>query len=201
MFTGLVQGCGEVTALTIGEESMVLTFSAHDLATQVGIGDSICVNGVCLTAIKIISNEISVDVMLQTLNLTNLKDLAVGDSLNLELALRATDRMGGHIVQGHIDGVGTALLRQVSENWERLDVRVPEELLKYIVAQGSVAINGVSLTVGAIDDESHSITLWLIPETLAKTNLGKIAVGNLLNIEVDVLGKYVERLLERKTSA
>ena len=200
MFTGLVQGFGEVTALSIGEESMVLTFTAHELATHVGIGDSLCVNGVCLTAIKVIGNEVSVDVMGQTLNLTNLKDLIIGDSLNLELALRAADRMGGHIVQGHIDGVGTALLRQVSENWERLDVRVPKELLKYIVAQGSVAINGVSLTVGAIDDESHSITLWLIPETLAKTNLGEIAVGNLLNIEVDVLGKYVERLLERKTS-
>ena len=201
MFTGLVQGCGEVTALSIGEESMALTFTAHDLATQVEVGDSLCVNGVCLTAIKIINNEVSVDVMGQTLNLTNLKDLIIGDSLNLELALRAADRLGGHIVQGHIDGIGTALLCQVSENWERLDVRVPKELLKYIVAQGSVAINGVSLTVGAIDDENHSITLWLIPETLAKTNLGEIVVGNLLNIEVDVLGKYVERLLERKTSS
>ena len=201
MFTGLVQGRGEVIALTIGKESMVLTFTAHDLATHVAVGDSLCVNGVCLTAIKIIGNEVSVDVMSQTLNLTNLKNLAIGDSLNLELALRASDRMGGHIVQGHIDGVGTVLIRKAGENWERLDLGVPKELLKYIVAQGSVAINGVSLTVGAIDDESNSITLWLIPETLAKTNLGEILVGNLLNIEVDVLGKYVERLLERKTSS
>ena len=180
---------------------MALTITAHGLANQVGIGDSLCVNGVCLTAVKIINSEVTVDVMAQTLNLTNLKDLVIGDSLNLELALRAADRMGGHIVQGHIDGVGTALVLQAGENWERLDVRIPGELLKYIVAQGSIAINGVSLTVGAIDDENHSITLWLIPETLAKTNLGKIVVGNLLNIEVDVLGKFVERLLERKTSS
>ena len=127
MFTGLVQGRGEVTALTIGEESMVLTFTAHELATQVVVGDSLCVNGVCLTAIKIIGNEVSVDVMSQTLNLTNLKDLAIGDCLNLELALRAADRMGGHIVQGHIDGVGTVLIRQAGENSERLDVGVPKE--------------------------------------------------------------------------
>lgn len=179
---------------------MVLTFTAPGLATQIAVGDSVAVNGVCLTAIKVVNEEVSVDVMVQTLNLTNLKDLAIGDPLNLELALRATDRMGGHIVQGHIDGVGTVIICQPGEKWERLDVRVPEELLKYIVPQGSITIDGVSLTVGSIDDENCSITLWLIPETLAETNLGKIVVGDLLNIEVDVLAKYVKRLLERKAA-
>lgn len=201
MFTGLVQARGEVIALTKGRESMFLTFTAPGLATQIAVGDSVAVNGVCLTAIKVVNEEVSVDVMAQTLNLTNLKDLAIGDRLNLELALRATDRMGGHTVQGHIDGVGRAVIRQPGEKWERLDVRVPEELLKYIVPQGSITIDGVSLTVGSIDDENYSITLWLIPETLAKTNLGEIAVGDLLNIEVDVLAKYVERLLERKAES
>lgn len=200
MFTGLVQARGEVVALAKGRESMFLTFTAPGLAAQIAVGDSVAVNGVCLTAIKVVNEEVSVDVMLQTLNLTNLKDLAIGDRLNLELALRAIDRMGGHIVQGHIDGVGTVITCQPGEKWERLDVRVPEELLKYIVPQGSITIDGVSLTVGSIDDENCSITLWLIPETLTKTNLGEIVVGNSVNIEVDVLAKYVERLLERKAA-
>lgn len=199
MFTGLVQARGVVIALTKGRESMVLTFDARDLATQIAVGDSVAVNGVCLTAIKIVHEEVSVDVMVQTLKLTSLKDLKIGDPLNLELALRAMDRMGGHIVQGHIDGVGTVVMRHSGE--ERLDVRVPKELLKYIVAQGSITINGVSLTVGSINDQNCSITLWLIPETLEKTNLNEIAVGNSLNIEVDVLAKYVERLLERKATS
>ena len=180
---------------------MVLTFSVGDLATQIAVGDSICVNGVCLTAIEIVNEEVSVDVMVQTLNLTNLKDLIIGDRLNLELALRAADRMGGHIVQGHIDGIGRAIMRQPGEKWERLDLQVPKKLLKYIVAQGSITIDGVSLTVGSIDDENSSITLWLIPETLAKTNLSEIVVGDSLNVEVDVLAKYIERLLERKTDS
>ena len=201
MFTGLVQARGEVIALTKGHESMVLTFNARDLATQIFAGDSVAVNGVCLTARTIVNEEVSVDVMLQTLELTSLKGLKIGDPLNLELALHATDRMGGHIVQGHIDGVGTVISRQPGENWERLDLRVPQELLKYIVAQGSITIDGVSLTVGSINDESCAITLWLIPETLAKTNLGEIAVGNSVNVEVDVLAKYVERLLESKAKS
>ena len=201
MFTGLVQAHGEVIAITKRRESMVLTFSVGDLATQIAVGDSICVNGVCLTAIEIVNEEVSVDVMVQTLNLTNLKDLIIGDRLNLELALRAADRMGGHIVQGHIDGIGRAIMRQPGEKWERLDLQVPKKLLKYIVAQGSITIDGVSLTVGSIDDENSSITLWLIPETLAKTNLSEIVVGDSLNVEVDVLAKYIERLLERKTDS
>lgn len=201
MFTGLVQARGEVIALNKGHESMVLTFNAHDLATKIAVGDSVAVNGVCLTATTIVNKEVSVDVMMQTLQLTSFKDLKIGDELNLELALRASDRMGGHIVQGHVDGVGTVVMRQPGENWERLDVEVPKELMKYIVAQGSITIDGISLTVGSINDESCSITLWLIPETLAKTNLREIVVGDSVNIEVDVLAKYVERLLERKADS
>lgn len=198
MFTGLVQTRGEVTGLTKGHESMVLTFDAGDLATEVAVGDSIAVNGVCLTATAIVNSEIGVDVMLQTLKLTSLKNLKIHEPLNLELPMRPSDRMGGHIVQGHVDGVGTVVARNPGDKWERLDIRVPSELMKYVVAQGSIAINGVSLTVGSINDAGDSITLWLIPETLAKTNLGEIALGDLVNIEVDVLAKYVERLMQKR---
>ena len=200
MFTGLVQARGAVIALARGNESMVLTFNAGDLAKEIAVGDSVAVNGVCLTAIDVIKEDVSVDVMVQTLKLTSLKDLKIGDRLNLELAMRPTDRLGGHIVQGHVDGVGTVAMRQPGEKWERLDVQIPKDLLKYIVAQGSITVDGVSLTVGSIDDQSYSITLWLIPETLAKTNLGERAVGDLVNIEVDVLAKYVERLMEKKSN-
>lgn len=201
MFTGLVQARGEVIALAKGNESMVLTFNAGDLAKEIAVGDSVAVSGVCLTAIDVVKEAVSVDVMVQTLKLTSLKDLKIGDRLNLELAMRPTDRLGGHIVQGHVDGVGTVAMRQPGEKWERLDVRVPRDLLKYIVAQGSITVDGVSLTVGSIDDQSCSITLWLIPETLAKTNLGERVAGDLLNIEVDVLAKYVERLMEKKKNS
>jgi riboflavin synthase len=198
VFTGLVQARGEVTGLIKGDESMVLTFNADDLFTEVAVGDSIAVNGVCLTATAVANREISVDIMLQTLKLTSLKDLKIHDPLNLELSMRPSDRLGGHIVQGHVDGVGTVVAREPGDKWERLDVRVPSELMKYVVAQGSITINGISLTVGSINDAGASVTLWLIPETLTKTNLGEIVMGDLVNIEVDVLAKYVERLMQKR---
>jgi len=200
VFTGLIQARGEVTALSLGKESMTLTFSVGNLSAEVAVGDSIAVNGVCLTATQVVGQEVSVDVMIQTLRLTSLHELKVGSFLNLELALHPTDRLGGHIVQGHVDGVGTLVLRQPGEKWERIDVRIPESLMKYIVPQGSIAIDGISLTVGSINDEDCSVTLWLIPETLARTNLGQTAVNESVNIEVDVLAKYVERLLSKKVT-
>jgi riboflavin synthase len=201
MFTGLIQERGKVTGLIKGSDSLVLVFYAGGLTDAMSLGDSIAVNGVCLTATDITENEISVDVMYQTLALTSLKGLQIGDRLNLELAMLPTDRLGGHIVQGHVDGVGTVFARQSEEKWDRLEVKVPQKLLKYVVPQGSIALNGVSLTVGSVNDEDYIITLWLIPETLARTNLGEITLGALVNIEVDEIAKYVERLMEKREKA
>ncbi|HUX65579.1 MAG TPA: riboflavin synthase, partial [archaeon] len=159
MFTGLIQARGKVTGLIKGSDSLVLVFHAGELTHAMGPGDSIAVNGVCLTATDITENEISVDVMFQTLALTSLNGLQIGDSLNLELAMHPTDRLGGHIVQGHVDGVGTVFARQSEEKWDRLEVKAPQKLLKYIVPQGSIALDGVSLTVGSVNDEDCIITL------------------------------------------
>ena len=135
--------------------------------------------------------------MVQTLSLTSLAQLEVGSPVNLELAAQMDMRMGGHIVQGHIDGTGTVIALTPGEKWAQFDITVPEHLTKYIVNQGSITLDGVSLTVGGIDDPSNTITLWLIPETLAKTNLSDKKAGDLINIEVDILAKYVERLISK----
>ena len=159
------------------------------------VGDSIAVNGVCLTATSTSADSFTADVMVQTLALTSLSQVAAGSQVNLELAAKLDARMGGHIVQGHVDGTGTVLQIAPGEKWVQLDLAVPENLMKYVVAQGSITLDGVSLTVGALEDGTNVVTVWLIPETLAKTNLGGKKPGDLLNIEVDILAKYVERLL------
>jgi len=197
MFTGLVQGIGTVSKLVEHASSMELELEMGPLAKEVSIGDSISVNGVCLTATKIVSSQISLDVMKQTLQLTNLHDLRVSHQVNLELAVLPTQRLGGHLVQGHVDGIGTVMVREPGERWERFVISVPPSLLKYVVAQGSITVNGVSLTVGSLDDEQSHVELWIIPETSLKTTFGILKVGDKVNIEVDVLGKYVERLLSK----
>jgi len=135
--------------------------------------------------------------MVQTLKLTSLDQIEVGSKVNLELAAKVSDRLGGHIVQGHVDGVGTITGIEPGEKWQRVDVVIPDHLMKYLQPQGSICIDGTSLTVGELDDAKNSISVWLIPETLRKTNLGLLAVGSKVNIEVDVLAKYVERLMKR----
>jgi riboflavin synthase len=197
MFTGLVQGAGIVSAINEHESSVEINFKVGQLINQVNVGDSISINGVCLTVTKAFDDEISVDVMTQTLRLTTMGLLRVADTTNVELAVLPTTRLGGHLVQGHIDGVGSVIAREAGDRWERFVVSVPEHLMKYVVAQGSITIDGVSLTVGSIDDDSSQIELWLIPETLGKTVFGTRKVGDLINIEVDVLAKYVERLITR----
>jgi riboflavin synthase len=139
---------------------------------------------------------VKVDVMIQTLRLSSLRGLRPGGKVNLELAVLPIERLGGHMVQGHVDGVGRVIAREPGERWERLLVSIPANLMKYVVAQGSIAVDGVSLTVGSLDDASSQIEIWLIPETLSKTTLGLREVGDFVNIEVDVLAKYVERLLK-----
>lgn len=195
MFTGLVQGVGEVISITKAEDSALITF-ASDLAADLAVGDSISINGVCLTATAVEENSFTADVMVQTLKLTTLGSLVSGAKVNTELATRADARLGGHIVQGHVDGVAKVVASEPGDKWQRFVVQIPESLRRYVVNQGSICVDGVSLTVGEIEDQASQVTLWLIPETLAKTTLGQRKAGDLVNIEVDVLAKYVERLVQ-----
>ena len=197
MFTGLVEALGKISSVEKGVESAVFTFGSVPFADQLQVGDSVSVNGTCLTVINHDDNSFSVDVMTQTLKLTSLQTLQTGDGVNLERAALVSSRLGGHIVQGHIDGTGSIALLQPGEKWLQIDIQFPAELMKYVVPQGSICIDGVSLTVGSVSDNLNQITVWLIPETLAKTNLSAKNLGDSVNIEVDVLAKYVERLTKR----
>ena len=197
MFTGLVTELGAITEITRGESSAVFTIHAPASVADLAVGGSIAVNGVCLTATSISADSFTADVMVQTLNLTSLSQVTVGSRVNLELAAKMDMRMGGHIVQGHVDGVATLLQLVPGEKWAQCDVVLPAELMKYVVAQGSITLDGVSLTVGSLEDGANLVTVWLIPETLAKTNLGSKKPGDLLNVEVDILAKYVERLINK----
>ena len=197
MFTGLIAELGTITAIDKGESSAVFTIAAPALISQIALGDSVAVNGVCLTATSIAGDTFTADVMVQTLAVTSLLQLAVGSAVNLELAALLSTRMGGHMVQGHVDGVATVVGLTPGEKWAQFDITVPEKLAKYIVNQGSICLDGVSLTVGEINDSNNVVTVWLIPETLERTNLSGKKAGDLINLEVDVLAKYVERLLAK----
>jgi riboflavin synthase len=197
MFTGLIQAVGQVAAIEHQESSARLEISSTEIAAQIAQGDSVSVNGVCLTVVSFDQSKFAVDVMVQTLNLTSTGSLEVGSAVNLELATRTADRLGGHIVQGHVDGVAKVVSISADSKWTRMDISIPKSLMKYVVAQGSICIEGVSLTVGELNDPADQISVWLIPETLANTNLSQKQVGDQLNIEVDVLAKYVERLIAR----
>ena len=197
MFTGLITELGTVTAIERGESSAIFTIKAPESVQGLSIGDSIAVNGTCLTSTSLTADSFTADVMVQTLSLTSLGQLEIGSPVNLELAAQMDMRMGGHIVQGHVDGTGTVVGLTPGEKWAEFIITAPAHLTKYVVAQGSITLDGVSLTVGAIDDSTDSITVWLIPETLAKTNLSTKKAGDLINIEVDILAKYVERLISK----
>ena len=197
MFTGLVADKAKVVSIARGSESAVIQIESV-LASELKVGDSVSINGTCLTAIESNSNSFKADVMIQTLKVTSLGKLSEGNFVNLELATRADSRLGGHIVQGHVDGIGSVIENSPGEKWNKFVVRVPKNLSKYIVNQGSIAIDGVSLTVGEISDDL--LTLWLIPETLERTNLSQKSNGDIVNIEVDVIAKYVERLMNRGQS-
>jgi len=196
MFTGLISELGKVSAITKGESSAIFTINAPALISEIKLGDSVAVNGVCLTATSITGTSFTADVMVQTLSLTSLSQVSVGSNVNLELAAQLNARMGGHMVSGHIDGVATVVGLTPGEKWLQLDIKVPEKLSKYIVNQGSIALDGVSLTVGEIND-ANLVTVWLIPETLERTNLGAKQPGELVNVEVDLIAKYVERLITK----
>ena len=194
MFTGLIADKARVISISIGSESAVIQVESV-LISEIKAGDSVSINGTCLTAIELSGGCFKADVMIQTLKVTSLGKLSEGDFVNLELATRADSRLGGHIVQGHVDGIGSVVENSPGEKWNKFVVKVPNSLTKYIVNQGSIAIDGVSLTVGEISDDL--LTLWLIPETLERTNLSQKSDGDIVNIEVDVIAKYVERLMNR----
>lgn len=200
MFTGLISELGNITAISKGEASAVFTINAPRLIAEIKAGDSVAVNGVCLTATSVLGTEFTADVMIQTLALTSLTQAKVGSPVNLELAAQLNARMGGHIVQGHVDGVARVIALTPGEKWAQFDIEVPENLARYIVNQGSICLDGISLTVGQISDANNVVTVWLIPETLEHTNLNTKNPGDLVNVEVDVLAKYVERLLSKGKS-
>jgi riboflavin synthase len=198
VFTGLITEVGTIASITLGKESAVIVISAPNTVAGISLGDSIAVNGVCLTATAVQGDTFSADVMVQTLSLTSLGSYREGDRVNLELAATLSRRMGGHMVQGHVDGVAQVVSIVAGEKWQEFTVKLHGSLMKYVVAQGSICIEGVSLTVGQINDESNEVTVWLIPATLQKTNLCVKKIGDPLNVEVDVLAKYVERLMEKR---
>lgn len=192
MFTGLIQDVGKVESMEKGADGATM-WIATKLTSEIAEGDSVAANGVCLTATAVNAKSFETEVMNQTLAVTALGDLEVGSRVNLELAAKASDRLGGHIVQGHADGVGEILSVAGDGIARRIRVGLASELLRYVVEKGSIAINGVSLTVADLDDSWAEVSL--IPETLERTNLGEVEPGDRINVECDVVAKYVERLV------
>lgn len=200
MFTGIIAEQGRVESLDLSRasDSAVLTFTAPQTASGLGLGGSIAVNGVCLTAVALDGSRVSVDVMGETLTRTTTGSLQPGQSVNLERCVPAGGRLDGHVVQGHVDGVGTLAEREDLGDWERLRFTVPLELARYVAEKGSIAVDGVSLTVTSVSDAAAATQFFevgLIPTTLADTGLGAKQPGDTVNLEVDVLAKYAERLL------
>ena len=194
MFTGLVLGVGRIASVDRSESGARIAVETP-LVAELQTGDSIAVNGVCLSATSLENGSFLADAMNETLSRTSLGDISPGAEVNLELPLRASDRLGGHVVQGHVDGVGR--IASVTEDGfaRRVQVDAPADVLRYVIEKGSIAVDGVSLTVTGVD--SRSFTVSLIPDTLLRTNLGRVAVGDRVNLEVDVLAKYVEKLIRR----
>jgi riboflavin synthase len=195
MFTGIVEELGEVTGLgwVPGGRSAVLRVRGPLVVTDSKDGDSIAVNGVCLTVVEVDGDELSFDVMRETLDRSALGSLRPGDPVNLERAVMVSSRLGGHIVQGHVDGVGTVVSVEPGDAWTDVRVSLPAELARYLVTKGSICVDGVSLTVVSVDTDSFTVSL--IPTTLARTTLGVKTPGAPVNLEVDVVAKYIERLM------
>ena len=209
MFTGIVEELGRVVRLETVEDSARLTVEAPTVTQDVSLGDSVSVNGCCLTVTAVHGSTFTADLMAETLTRTTLGSQAPGDPVNLERALRASDRLGGHIVQGHVDATAEVLDHHRGEHWDLLRISLPQEIARYVAVKGSVALDGVSLTVVDVVDASDvtpvpgagaSLSVGLIPETLRRTTLGSRRPGERVNLEVDVLAKYAERLLGARTS-
>ena len=198
MFTGIVEELGTVAALEDQGDAIRLTIRATTVLQDAALGDSIAVNGCCLTVAARTDDTWTADVMQETLDKTSLAGIAPGDRVNLERAVTAHTRLGGHIVQGHVDGVGHVVRRSPSEHWEVVEIGLPRELARYLVDKGSITVDGISLTVVEAGEESFTVSL--IPETLARTTLGFRQPGDRVNLETDVIAKYVEKLLPGRAS-
>lgn len=196
MFTGIVEELGAVVALADQGDAVRLTVEGPLVTTDVKLGDSVAVNGCCLTVTVRDAEQLTFDMMRETLDKTSLGALSEGDRVNLERAVSPTGRLGGHIVQGHVDGTGALLRRTPSEHWEVVEIQLPGELARYLVPRGSVTVDGVSLTV--VEVGTDSFTVSLIPETLSRTTLGLKQPGDPVNLEVDVIAKYVEKMLRER---
>jgi riboflavin synthase len=194
MFTGIVREVGRVASLTGGADGVRLEIEAPETAATTEIGDSVALNGVCLTAVGVADGRIAFDAVPETLARTSLERLAAGARINIEPSLRVGDSMGGHNVQGHVDGVGHVRSVEPEGEGRRLTIDTPPDLLRYVVEKGSIAVEGTSLTIAALDDTGFAVAL--IPHTLTATTLGELEPGDAVNLEADVLAKYVERLLE-----
>ena len=194
MFTGIVEELGRVAAIqALPDNAIRITIEGPTVLSDANLGDSICVNGVCLTVAEQNGDQFTADVMSETINRTTIGGLLAGSQVNLERPVTLATRLGGHLVQGHVDAVGTVSAREHSENWDVVTITPPKELLKYVVEKGSITIDGTSLTVSAVTDSTFSVSL--IPATLEKTTLGIRQIGDRVNLEVDVLAKYVEKLV------
>jgi len=199
LFTGLVEEIGRVEKLEPQEDALRLTIGASKVLTDASFGDSISVNGVCLTVVEHSDTQFTADVMQESLDRTGLGQLQVGSRVNLERALAAGARLGGHIMQGHVDGTSRLLSRTSSEHWDVLRFSLDAALARYVVEKGSIAVNGTSLTVSAVGEDYFEVSL--IPTTLAETTHGELVEGSVVNIEVDVLAKYVEKMLGGRADA
>jgi riboflavin synthase len=193
MFTGIVEELGTVRAITPNAGGARLEIVAKLVLDDAELGASIAVNGCCLTVVELLDDGWAADAVTETLDRTALGALAPGDPVNLERPVRLADRLGGHVVQGHVDGVGVVVRRDPSEHWDVVEVSLPAELARYVVPKGSITVDGVSLTV--VDVGPESFTVSLIPETLARTTLGTRAPGDRVNLETDVIARHVEKLL------
>jgi riboflavin synthase len=199
MFTGIVEDLGEVVNLEPRGDAIRLAVRGPRVVADVRHGDSIAVNGCCLPVVESTSDSFMADVMQESLDRTSLGSLQPGSSVNLERAVTAATRLGGHIVQGHVDGTGTIVSREPSEHWAVMTISLPSELARYVAMKGSVTVDGVSLTVSGLrDGVDPSFDVSLIPTTLEMTTLGRRQLGDLVNLEVDVVAKYVERLMGRR---
>ena len=196
MFTGIIEELGKVSAIEKQPDAIRLTIACKEVLSDLKRGDSISCSGTCLTAIEIDDQGFTADVMLETIRRSSLDGVKVGDPIDLERAMNAATRFGGHIVQGHVDGVGEVVSREKSENWDWVKIRLPKELMKYVVHKGSITLDGISLTVNEINEDVIAVSL--IPETLRVTTLGYKNPGDKVNVEADVLAKHVEKLMESK---
>jgi riboflavin synthase len=196
MFSGIVSEVGTVKTVQGGGDAVSLSIEASPALADVAIGESIAVNGVCLTAVQRQESTFAVDVSPETLRATNLGELRPGDGVNLERALCLNDRIGGHLVSGHVDGVGTVLDKRLEANAIHYDIQVPKDLVRYLVPKGSIAVDGISLTVVACFPAAFQVTI--IPHTAALTTIGRKGIGATVNLECDMIGKYVERMLQAR---